>query len=449
MSYTNNHDTIAAMATSPGENSVSIIRLSGLKAISIANEMFSGSVTSYESHTVHLGYALTIDKKKIDQCLLIVMKAPRSYTGEDVVEIHCHGGFFAPTSILDTLYTLGARPALQGEFTFRAFINGKMDLIQAEAVQKIISARNETAFSIAQRELSGKLSEKINRIKNHLISSLALIEAYLDFPEDLDSIDLSQQLNPFINQASEEVNSLLASYDEGRRILSGTEIAIVGDPNVGKSSLLNALTDKDAAIVSEIPGTTRDFVKEEFVLYGKLFKLIDTAGLRDTDHPIEKEGIRRTENLLLNVSLNLWVIDNTAHSKAPPKNIFPHNTILIINKIDLKSLQCTDFWLGEKAYVSTKTGQGIGELKKIIYKYLENSENSKEDVFLITQRQFNNLMNIQRTLNEIRKDIEHPFFPECLAADLREAIEETGLLSGFSLNEDVLNEVFGQFCIGK
>ncbi|MBI3236821.1 MAG: tRNA uridine-5-carboxymethylaminomethyl(34) synthesis GTPase MnmE, partial [Chlamydiales bacterium] len=302
---------MAALATPPGEGGVAIIRLSGKGALEIGAKVFSGPLHTYASHTAHYGKILDKEGKLVDKVLILPLLGTRSYTGEDTVEIHCHGGSLVSRKVLETVFAAGARPARPGEFTFRAFMNGKIDLAQAEAVQELICAKNDLALDAAKNQLEGHLSHKIGSFQETLIDVAATLEAWIDFPEEDLDFESLEQLFSTLKKTQAEIQKLSDTFHEGKIVRNGVSLCLAGLPNAGKSSLMNALLKKERAIVTDIPGTTRDLLEEELRL-GKLhIRLTDTAGIRDTQEVIEKEGIRRSRLAIAQADLILLILDIT------------------------------------------------------------------------------------------------------------------------------------------
>lgn len=440
------HDTIVAIATPPGEGSIAIVRLSGPEAISLADLIFSGPVATFASHTAHVG-TVSYNQQLIDQALLLIMRAPRSFTGEDVIELQCHGGYFACSQILEALIHLGARPALPGEFSQRAFLNGKIDLMQAEAIQNMISADNLDAFRIAQNHFQGNLSKQIQKISSLLIESLAFIEVSADFPEE-EQPDLTIA-NHRLSEAHTIATDLLLSFDEGQRLAQGTSIVLAGHPNVGKSSLFNALTKKNRAIVTNIPGTTRDILEENWMLQGKRIRLIDSAGQRTTNNPIEQEGIERAVLAMQQAEGILWVMDATQSPPPLPEILFQKPTLLVWNKSDIASPPTLSLPLPQLA-VSAKTGEGMHALKEWLGQWMQQQALGKsEKVFLVSSRHYTILQKITSHLAAAQQGLLNHLPLEIIALELRQSLDTIGHLSGSEINEAVLGEIFSRFCIGK
>ncbi|WP_375793845.1 tRNA uridine-5-carboxymethylaminomethyl(34) synthesis GTPase MnmE [Chlamydia sp. 12-01] len=440
------NDTITAIATPPGEGSIAIVRISGPEAIQITDKIFSGSVSSFSSHTAHLG-TVSHNGQQIDQVLLLIMRAPRSFTGEDVIELQCHGGYFSCSQILEALVAEGARPALPGEFSQRAFLNGKIDLIQAEAIQNIIAADNLDAFHIAQNHFQGHFSKKVQFISSLIIESLAFIEVLADFPEE-EQPDMEVPVDR-LNEAILIVEDLISSFDEGQRLAQGTSIVLAGYPNAGKSSLLNTLTNKNRAIVTDIPGTTRDILEENWTLQGKRIRLIDSAGQRETDNPVEQEGIERAISAMEQAEGILWVMDATQPPPPLPEILLQKPSLLLWNKSDLASPPQIETSLPQLA-ISAKTGEGIFELKQFIQKWMQQQQLGKNaKVFLVSSRHHTILQQMHAYLLSAKEGLQSQLPPELVALELRQALQTTGNLSGSEINESILGEIFSRFCIGK
>lgn len=461
-----NEDTIAAIATPPGNGGIAVIRISGPKSLHFTNLIFKtgrgdADITLMESHRLYHG--LIIDYRTgdvADEVLCAFMKSPNSYTGEDVVEIHSHGGYLVPKKILEILFSLGIRPANPGEFSLRGFLNGKMDLAQAEAVSDIINARTEEGLKQAELQLEGVLSEKIGEFKDVLLDMLAEVEARVDFPEeDIDPI-VKVSLIKRVHSLLSGLNTLLGTYEEGRIIKYGIKTAILGKPNVGKSSLLNRLLMKDRAIVSPLPGTTRDFIEESLDVRGIPLILIDTAGIRITSEEIEHEGVRLAEKKAEEAELLLVVLDGSAELDSDDmevlRRVIDKKAIVVINKSDkgfkYNSDTLPDLIPGNKiVHTSAKLGTGIEELKDAVGGLLTGGKVHADgtELMLTELRHKLALEMAVDSLNSFLEILNKGESPEFLAIDLRTALDSLGEITGEVTTEDVLGRIFSKFCIGK
>ncbi|MCB1180455.1 MAG: tRNA uridine-5-carboxymethylaminomethyl(34) synthesis GTPase MnmE [Chlamydiia bacterium] len=444
-------DTIAAIATPPGEGGVAIVRLSGKRAREIANTLFSGNVLNYSTHTVHLGWVLDVQGHRIDEALLLVMLGKKSFTGEDTIEFQCHGGFYASKKILEALIEAGARLAKPGEFALRAFLAGKIDLSQAEAIGQLIGAKNEHAFSAASSQLAGNLSIKITSFQQNLTKIGAILEAWVDFPEEGLEFATLETLLEEIYPICGAVKELIATFENGRKISCGISCALIGPPNVGKSSLMNRLLGKERAIVASIPGTTRDFLEEDLMLGGVNFRLIDTAGIRSGSDEVEREGIFRAKQALKEADLVLLVLD----ASDPPEKEFIENlpcerTLLIWNKIDLAKPPMLSSSFAKVVEISAKEGWGIKTLENAIYDFVwKGSLPTKEEVVITQLRHKEALVEVQTALSEVIRGLEEKISPELVALEMRTCLKSLGKIMGTDVTEGLLNSIFSQFCIGK
>ena len=451
-------DTIAAIATPLGEGGLAVIRLSGPKAFAIADFVFeplgknSCRPSAAPSHTIHYG-RIVRDGRQIDEVLLSVMRAPRTFTREDVVEISCHGGALPAQMALDAVLRAGARLAEPGEFTRRAFLNGRIDLAQAEAVADLIHSRTELALAAANEQLSGKLSQKINAARDDLMKTLAHIEAHIDFPDEDITPDTKEKLIARLAAADQFMEELLRHANEGQILRRGVRAAIIGRPNVGKSSLLNQLLGHDRAIVSPVPGTTRDTIEETANLRGIPVIFIDTAGLRDAADEVEIEGIRRSRKSLQAAELILHVLD-ASEMLSPADAAYlsefaSKKRILIRNKIDLPiNLQLPANHIAID--VSCATGFGLEDLKDTIKKAVWSGDIHAEMWQAMINARHQEALErargaVLRTIAALRADLSL----DLVAADLRIAANATGEIVGKTTTEDLLDSIFGQFCIGK
>jgi tRNA modification GTPase len=454
------HDTIAAIATPLGEGGLAVLRLSGAQALSIADQCFvpvgSSSLkpTVAPSHTIHYG-RIERDGNTVDEVLVAVMRAPRTFTREDVVEITCHGGLLPAKMILDLLLENGARLAEPGEFTKRAFLNGRIDLAQAEAVADLIHARTELAMSAANEQLAGKLSQRIETLRDDLVKTLAHIEAHIDFPDEDIAPDTKEQLLNRLERAVAFMDTLLRTANEGQILRRGVRTAIIGRPNAGKSSLLNQLLGHDRAIVSAMPGTTRDTIEETANIRGLPVVFIDTAGLREAGDELEAEGIRRSRESLAKAELILHVLDGTEPLTAADEILLHEfeskKRILVRNKSDKTSrLELPEKFRAAAVDVSCATGTGLEPLKDAIKECLWSGEIKAEMLqVMINSRHQEALKRAReatlRTVDALRSGLTL----ELPAMDLRIAANAVGEIVGKTSTEDLLDSIFSQFCIGK
>ena len=442
-------ETIAAISTPPGEGAIALVRISGPAAVSIAEKIFRGKKrpSRFASHIQYFGDIVTESGGLIDEVMMSIHRAPASYTGEDIVEISCHGGTLVTAKVLEACLHAGARGARPGEFTERAFLNGKMDLTQAEAVIDLIRARTDLALRSATEQLEGKLGEQIKGIRDSLVDLLAHVEASIDFSEEGIAPDEGNSLRVRLDSVREQIAALLATADHGRILRDGVRVVIYGATNAGKSSLLNRLLGYERVIVSDAPGTTRDTIEETINLCGVPVRLLDTAGLRTSTSDIEREGIARTERSLQKADLRLHIIDRNA---APPAHFEQNangNELLVLNKCDLPE---HPEWKNTNALrVSCLTGDGLGALENEILSRISKQNLRPESALAINMRHRDCLRRALEACDRARKTLDKTFSPEYLSVDLNEALEAVGEVIGTVGVEQILDSVFGQFCIGK
>ena len=452
-------DTIAAISTPQGEGGIGIVRISGSRAEAIGLRLFrfcKGS--SFTSHFLHYGAVMMPDSDTmIDEAMAVLMRAPHSYTREDVLELHCHGGMLVTERALASALACGARLAEPGEFTRRAFVNGRIDLVQAEAVMDVISAKTDASLALAQRQRAGALSARIDAIRHTLTRNLAFIEAYIDFPEDdIGEADIIA-LRTGVSDALDEIDSLLAGFDEGRILREGISVLIVGKPNVGKSSLLNCLLKENRAIVTHIPGTTRDIIEETVNLGGLAVRLLDTAGIRHTEDVIEREGIDRALDKIPLADLVLFVLDSARSFNDEDRLIldavYGKTTIAVLNKSDLPLALEFPPELSEMPHValSAGTGMGIDGLRELIRTtFLCGSAlDSREFVAISRARHRDALTSARSALQQFLSGLGEGRELEILAIDLRDSLSAVGQVTGETTTDDILDVVFSAFCIGK
>ncbi|MBX9744995.1 MAG: tRNA uridine-5-carboxymethylaminomethyl(34) synthesis GTPase MnmE [Chlamydiales bacterium] len=458
MSYFNHRtfqkeDTIAALATAPGEGAIAVIRISGKEAINIADRVFSGNVHNYKSHTVHFGHILEESGTILDSVLLVVMRAPRSYTGEETIEIHCHGGSIVSRRVLARILQAGARAAQPGEFSLQAFINGKLDLAQAEAIQQLIAAKNELALQAAEQQLQGALSEKIRSFQQELTSIAAILEAWVDFPEEgLEFTSLDQIIRD-LEASCQKMTTLRNSFYEGKTLHEGLSLCLLGSPNVGKSSMMNALLGKQRAIVTSIAGTTRDLLEDQLTLSGLHFRLIDTAGIRETDEVIEQEGIRRSKIAMQEADIILLIMDASRKLTENDKKLLqeapPSKTIVLWNKIDLGPPKDSIDW-ESTLHISAHTKTGFEELRAAIDQMVwKKGAPNKEEILITQQRHFQALDHAIKAFQTVIEGLQSGLSPEFISSDLRHGLNELGTIIGSNVTEEILTAIFSKFCLGK
>lgn len=459
MQHTDSERTIAAIATPAGQGGIAVIRVSGREAFDIVQKMWRGKpLAQCTSHTAHLGNILQEDGSVLDQAVITLFRAPNSFTGEDTVEISVHGSRWIQREALNQLMRCGAKPAGPGEFSQRAFANGRMDLAQTEAVADLIAAESRAAHRLALSQMSGDFSRKLNELREQLIHFGSLLELELDFSEeDVEFADRTQ----LINSAKETlavVQRLALSYKSGRAFKEGVPVAIAGAPNVGKSTLLNRLLDCDKAIVSDIPGTTRDIIEDTREIGGILFRFIDTAGLRDTADTVERIGIDRAKEHIDRAAVTLWLVDPTQPLDPQLASITASSEgkrFVILTKSDLSDDAVTDQILAALPEgcpvisISAKTGLGIDELESELVRTATAEHNPENELMVTNARHYEALTagaeSLQRVLTGLQTGIPTDF----VAQDIREALYHLGLVTGAVTTADLLTSIFSHFCIGK
>src|SRR5437870_7940359 len=443
-------DTIAAISTPPGEGAIALVRVSGANAIEVADKIFHGKETpsQFEPHVQHFGEIFGPEGRLIDQVVLSIHRAPASYSGEDLVEISCHGGTLVSAKVLETCLRAGARAARPGEFTERAFLNGKMDLTQAEAVIDLIRAKTDLALRSATEQLEGRLGEQIRKIRDELVELLAHINASIDFPEEGITPDEGETLGARFGSIREEIAALLATADQGRILREGVRVVIYGATNAGKSSLLNRLLGYDRVIVSDTHGTTRDTNEETVNLDGVPIRLLDTAGLRASESELESEGIARTEKSLQPADLRLHIADRNAPRPAHFNGLTGEsNEIVILNKSDLP--EDTDWKEFPALRISCVTGDGLAQLQKEILTRIRQQNLRPESAVAINTRHRDCLRRALESCDRARSALGQGVSAEYVAIDLDEALRAVGEVIGVVDVEQILDSVFSQFCIGK
>lgn len=452
----NQSDPIAAIATPVGEGGIAVIRVSGRNAIRKISTIFRGKdLMSVPTHTVHFGHIIR-QGRKIDEVVATIFRSPKSYTGEDTVEISCHGGVLVTQEVLETILSTGIRAAEPGEFTQRAFLNGKMELSQAEAVADLIHAKSRKAVEAAQQQLDGALGKHVAQFRQQIIDATALVELELDFIEEDVEFASRDQLRKLIVELMAEIVKLLSTYETGRLVKHGIRTVFVGKPNAGKSTLLNALMGKDRAIVSDIAGTTRDVIDADWSLDGLLFTLTDTAGLRETEDIIEAEGVKRSHKAMESADLIVYLKDLSEHISHAELNLvdelrsrYPSKSILAVgNKLD----QSVNPELESRfdLVISAKSGQGIDELKQRMKSaVLHNKEIDSSGLLVTSTRHRDALEKTHLHLTDAISALDSGITGDFVSIDLRAALHELGTITGSITTEDLLDSIFSRFCIGK
>lgn len=455
-------DTIAAIATAMSNSGIGIVRISGDEALEVADRIFrpkkgSRKVSDMETHTIHYGYVVDGDEV-VDEVMLLIMKAPRSYTCEDTIEIDCHGGVLVMKKILETVLKYGARPAEPGEFTKRAFLNGRIDLSQAESVIDVINAQNELALRSSVSQLQGAVLEKIKDIRAVVLHEIAFIESALDDPEHVSLDGYPEQLHEIMSDAHAKVKKLLDSSDNGKMLKEGINTAIVGKPNAGKSSLLNILVGEERAIVTEIAGTTRDILQEQIQIGGIGLNVIDTAGIRDTEDIVEKIGVNKSREYIEKADLIIYVVDSSTELDENDQEIIEaiqdKKAIVLLNKSDLDTK--TDAAILQERLdkpilsISAKNNTGIHELEKLIEEMFFSGKLSfNDEVYITNIRQKNALAEAESSLKMVLQSIDDGMPEDFFTIDMMNAYEVLGTIIGESVGEDLVNEIFSKFCMGK
>jgi len=471
MGYTFFDDTIVAPTTVPGTGAVTVLRVSGPEALRIVGDVVkckSKSIESTSGYSIRYGIVYGDDSQPVDEVLVSVFRSPHSYTGEDSAEITCHASSFVASEILRLLCDAGARMASPGEFTRRAFVNGKMDLAQAEAVADVISSSNSASLRVAMNQLRGGFSSELRDIRSRLVEIASLLELELDFSEeDVEFADRTK-LAALLDDVLDRVGNLASSFRYGNAIRNGIPVAIVGAVNAGKSTLLNSLLGEDRAIVSDVPGTTRDTVEETMTLGGLLFRFIDTAGLRDSSDMVEKIGISRSYKKLLEASVVMALLDSTASEEENGTLISDivsridfsaQKLIVLFNKVDILAPNINVTLLNNnvsntdnkyyKLYISAKTGFGLDLLKNTLISTQKDLTLDSGQTVVTNSRHYEALRKAGAALEKVRTSLSSGITPDLLAEDLREAINHLGAITGEVTPDEVLGEIFGRFCIGK
>ena len=455
-------DTICGISTPIGEGGISIIRVSGDKCLDIIDKIFKGinnsSVKGMKTYTMKYGHIYSADNNDvIDEVIVSYMKGPKSFTAEDVVEVNCHGGVTSTNRVLQEIIKAGARIAEPGEFTKRAFLNGRIDLSQAEAVMDIIRAKTDLSMKSAIMQSSGHLSREINKLREYMLNTLALIEYSVDFTEDDEEVDDSIPIKILqqLSKAKDEMNTLLKNADEGRIIRDGLKLTIVGKPNVGKSSLLNALLKEKRAIVTDIPGTTRDVIEEFINLDGIPVKIVDTAGIRETDDIVEQIGVKKSREKMEEADLIIFMLDSSRDLDDEDRDIISRlkdkKYIVLLNKIDLESKINEDELkeLNNMIKISAKSGFGLEDLKSKIKDMFFEGEVDTESLIISNSRHKQALYRALENCELAEEKVKANEYLDLISIYLTAALKALGEITGAELEEDLVNKIFSEFCVGK
>ena len=446
-------DTIVAISTSVGEGAISIIRLSGHDALNIASKVFTKDLTKVDSHTIHYGF-ITSNNEKIDEVLVSVMKAPKTFTREDIVEINCHGGIATTNKVLEVLLENGARLAEPGEFTKRAFLNGRIDLLEAEATMDLISSKAESARKISINTLTGETSNLIKNLRSELVKIISNIEVNIDYPEYEDiEVLTNESILPDIKKFKEKLEEIIKKSEDSKVIKEGIRVGIIGRPNVGKSSLLNSLLEEEKAIVTDVPGTTRDIVEGSLIVSGIPLNIIDTAGIRKTEDTVEKIGVEKSLKIIDTSDLLIYILNNNEEITEEEKEILEKTKnkkrIIVVNKIDLKT-KLNKKLLDSYIEISVKENIGIDKIKDEIKRLFNIGEISTNDMtYLSNARSIallkKSLNNINDAINEINNN--NPL--DIVELSLKESWNNLGEVIGETYTDELLDELFSRFCLGK
>tara|TARA_B100000214_G_scaffold324278_1_gene261185 strand:+ start:5131 stop:6480 length:1350 start_codon:yes stop_codon:yes gene_type:complete len=449
MNYLNQEDTICAIATGGNMSAIAIIRISGNKAIKITNSIFNKDISNVKTHTIQYGNIIN-NKNVIDEVLISIYKKNKSFTGEESVEISCHGSLYIQNKIIQLLIEKGCRIANPGEFSMRAFKNGKIDLSQAESIEDLISSQSKKAHEIALKQLRGGFSNKLKNLRNQLIDFASLIELELDFSEEDVEFANKEQFENLVKLIKKELHLLIESFKLGNVIKNGISVAIIGAPNVGKSTLLNCLLNEEKAIVSEIAGTTRDIIEDKLNIEGFTFRFIDTAGIRKTSDTIENIGIKKTLDKAKNSHVILYLIEATSDIENQLKRLnkkSKEKTIIVVNKIDLKPKIKNNY--KNVIFISAKNKVGIDSLKESLLNFVNMKNLSDNDNIITNLRHYNELKLTLKEINEIIKGLDNEMTGDFLSINIRQALFHLGSITGEVTTDDLLGNIFSKFCIGK
>ena len=448
------YDTICAISTSIGIGAISIVRITGPEAIDIVDKVFSGTLKDKETHTIHYGHIID-NGNVIDECLVMLMRGPKTYTTEDTVEINCHGGISTTGKILEILINNGARLAEPGEFTKRAFLNGRINLLEAESVNDLIVAKTDAARTLAINNVGGKLTKKIRKLREKIVKILSNIEVNIDYPEYTDELEVTHELmNKYLGEITKDLDILVSGAKNGRLIKNGVNIAIIGKPNVGKSSILNYLLDEDKAIVTNIPGTTRDIVEGTITLNGVALNFIDTAGIRETDDVVEKIGVDKSKSVASSADIIIYVLNN--NEEISPEeletmgNLDSKKTIIFVNKSDLEQKINLGNISREIILGNTVSDNGLDNLLVAIKNKLNlDSIVNKDMSYLSNIREITLVNKASVALNSAKKSLEEGLPIDVIEIDLKRAWEYLGEIIGDAYEDELVDNIFSNFCLGK
>ncbi len=469
-------ETIAAIATASGNGSISILRVSGPESVCVVDGIFlNDDLSKAASHTIHYGWIGKSDEERVDEVLVLLMRAPRSYTAEDVVEIHCHGGGRAAKKILELLIEKGVRLAEPGEFTKRAFLNGRIDLTQAESVMEVIRAKNDLALSTAEEHLRGNIRDEIRALREVVLSDMAYLEAALDDPEHIELDEFPATLGTHLCDISQKIEKLIAGYENGRRIADGIKTVIIGRPNVGKSSFLNCILREDRAIVTNIPGTTRDTLEEDAMVGGIRLRLIDTAGIRQTSDVVETIGVKKAKDAIGDSDFIICVLDSSEELADEDREVLNmcnlKPSVILLNKSDLSpmiTIKDIEKFYSENGIkiadsihdrsihmleFSAETGDGLSELESLLEQLFlsdfYSGNNDRKDPVITSLRQKELLIDAKGSIDRLCETMEAGVPEDLLTVDLLSLYESLGSVTGDAMEDDLVDKIFSDFCMGK
>ena len=447
-------DTICAISTSMGIGAISIVRVTGTNAINIVDSIFDHDLKNASSHTIHYGH-IKYNEEVIDEVLVMLMRGPKTYTTEDTIEINCHGGINTTKKIMEVLLASGCRLAEPGEFTKRAYLNGRINLLEAESVNDLIVAKTDAARTLAINNVDGKLSKQISTLRDKIAKILANIEVNIDYPEYTDELQVTEDLmHDYLDDITKELNVLVSGAKNGRLIKEGVNVAIIGKPNVGKSSILNSLLDEEKAIVTDIPGTTRDIVEGTITLNGVAINFIDTAGIRETTDVVEKIGVEKSLSLINEADLIIIVLNNNEEMTSEELTMLDkynnEKLLIFVNKMDLEKKLVLPETIKDVIYGNTIDLDGLNTLKEKIVELFNLNELEQQDyTYLSNVRQISLAKEAYQILKEVDNGIENEVPVDMIEIDIKRAWEKLGEIIGETYTEELIDQLFSQFCLGK